>query len=356
MAVSFLRLVRVVTIALLAAGCTGGEGLPVLQAPRTLPAEALRPVWYPIADDTIGRVDDFLLTADTLTVLDAADHRLIHLQLRDGAWREIASFGRKGGGPGELQRPRALAHAHDSLIAVIENGGRIQLFGRDGRFVRAERELLPCPMFAPTLAYGAGDVRFVAGQCAGDGRARDTVFTVLLRARGDGAYEPLARSPRMALDLSWGSSFGTLRPLTVAGDALFFGTGLDACVDRLARDGSRPSRRCDLAHELFTAPAPAEVERMRAAARSRGNTKVIDAMRWPETLPVYFAVITDGAVPLLVRPVTADSLAIHPAGAPYDPAIVRFVGPLQGFVGCTDAACLWYDRQKHRIAIHRVRQ
>jgi hypothetical protein len=337
-------------------GVTGPAALPPIRpAPPVVPAHVPRLAWQPVADSTIARVGDFTLLGDTLVVLDPRTHQVVLLRAHDGAWRQVASFGRRGGGPGELQRPAAIAAVGDTALAVLELGGRTQRFLPDGRLRGAERAELPCPMFAPELAYGDDGVRYLAGNCAGGARGADTVYAVLHAARGDGDYRLLVRLPRMAMDLSWGSAMATFHPLAEHRDSIRFALGLDTCAYALPRGGAAapPPPACGLAAERLSAPPPAELERQRELARSRGDARRARMLRWPEALPVHFGILPRADGLHLLRPVSGDSLVVVPAGAPFDAAGASLAAPIGTLVGCRRGACLWFDADGARLALVR---
>ncbi|HSJ16003.1 MAG TPA: hypothetical protein VK939_16465 [Longimicrobiales bacterium] len=81
---------------------------------------------------------------DNLHILDAGNHRVVVLDARG---RFLRSFGKRGGGPGELLAPTALAVLDDGTVAVADIGrGAISLFAADGTF----RKNLP---FADSLGH-----------------------------------------------------------------------------------------------------------------------------------------------------------------------------------------------------------
>ncbi|HEU4630132.1 MAG TPA: hypothetical protein VFS08_10320, partial [Gemmatimonadaceae bacterium] len=302
-------------------------------------------VWRPVAGDAPTQVTDFTLLGDTLVVLDARDHRVRLLRPDRGAWRVVGAWGRRGGGPGEFQRPAAIARAGDDRVAVLDGPGRIQLFDPAGRLIGAERAAAPCAMFAPVLAYG-DDTRWLAGNCAPSDRARDTIFTMLFAAHGDGEYREVARRPRMAVDLSWGSAFATQQPLVDERDAIYFGTGLDDCVDvtpRLAGPTPRATRRCGLALERLHAPEPAAVARQRRQAQQRGRRDLARLLRWPDALPPYVGLVRGPAGLLLARPINNQDMVLVRAGEPFDVERALLAAPLVPFVACKRGLCLWYD-------------
>jgi hypothetical protein len=72
--------------------------------------------------------------ADNLYVLDAQNHRVVVLDPRG---RFVRQFGRRGGGPGELQLPVAIAALRDGSIVVGDIGNRAFIvFGTNGEHLR----------------------------------------------------------------------------------------------------------------------------------------------------------------------------------------------------------------------------
>lgn len=323
-----------------------GEPLPVRRAPTVMPA-APRLAWRPVAGDLPVDVDDFTLAGDTVVALDRRGARVLLLRPAGDRWAPVGGWGRAGGGPGEFERPVALARTAAGEVAVLEESGRLQRFDPAGRLVGSERVPLPCVARTARLAFGPGAARWLAASCGGTGRSRDTIFTALFRAEGAGAYAEVRRLPRMATDLSWGSVLGTRHPLADDGDVVWFGTFQDGCAWRLAGSAAgattAPARRCALVRERLASPPPPDLDRQRREAERRGQRQVARLLRWPPTLPPFVALLRDGERLLLARPLGPDSLAIVPAGAPFDAARARLVAPLASFVTCARGGCLWYD-------------
>lgn len=332
----------------------GAERLPVRPAPAALPPAVARLAWWPVAGDAPTGIAGFTLLGDTVVALDARDHRVVLLRHEARAWRVVGGWGRRGGGPGEFLQPIAVARTPAGEVAVLEHGGRIQRFAPDGRLAGAERAGVPCAMFAATLAYGPSDrTRWLAGQCIGGAPVADTIFTMLFRADGDGEYQPVARVPRMAADLRWGSVLGTLHPLVHAGGALHLGTGLDDCLLRLpAAAPAAPAPRCGLVRERLAVPEPAGNAASRRDAERRGQRQLARALRWPDAMPPYVGAIAAGGTLLLARPVAADTVALVPAGEPLDLRRAALVAPVRTLVACTHDACLWYGDE--RLALYRA--
>ena len=350
LALAFVALATLLSVPVVAAWrhrapAAGADRLPVRRAPLVMPAAVRRLVWRPVAGDAPTQLTDFTFLGDTLVTLDARDHRVRLLRRQGDGWRVLAAWGRRGGGPGEFQRPAALARAGAGRIAVLDGPGRIQLFDPAGRLIGAERAAAPCQMTGAVLAYG-DDARWLAGNCAPGGRARDTIFAFLYAAVGDGEYHEVARHPRMSLNLSWGTAFATAQPLVDERDAIYFGTGLDDCVDvapRRAGATPRAEHRCGLVRERVSAPEPAEVVRQRREAQRRGQTVLARLLRWPDALPPYMGLVRGAAGLYLVRPTGDVELVIVPAGRPFDTGQALLAAPALPFVACKRGTCLWYD-------------
>lgn len=72
--------------------------------------------------------------ADRMYLLDAQNSRII---VFDAAGRFVRTFGKKGGGPGELQAPLGMAVASDGSIVVSDLGNRsFVVFSPGGEYVR----------------------------------------------------------------------------------------------------------------------------------------------------------------------------------------------------------------------------
>lgn len=360
----------------------GRDATARVAPPSAIPADIPRLEWHTVVAEAITSASDFALAGDTLLILDALSRRVVLLRMEGDAWSPLVSVGRRGGGPSEFLRPRSLALVGDSAFAVLEEDGRLQFFGRNGTHWRTEIPSLPCPMFAPALAFAHDGRRFAVGNCAGPGPSRDTIFTVIFERTAPvpssksaartqtavqlvggadtdvGTWHEVERVPRMALDLSWGSTFATFHALSRHGDVLYFGTGINGCLTRLPLGSSTPPTaarigECDLVAELFRGKPSPELVASRREARKRGDRKLERALEWPEHLPAFFGVVPAGDSLLLARPISADSLVFVPATSPFQDTNVRLVAPLNSFVTCTSGACLWYDADRDAIALVR---
>ena len=330
---------------------SAAAALPVRRAPSAMPSASRRPAWRPVAGDSLGRITGFTRLGDTLVVLDPLARRVLLLRAHGDAWRAVGGWGALGGGPGEFQRPVAIAALAGDTIAVAEESGRVQLFTPDGRYHRAEKVGFPCKMLGAGIGYERDGTRWLAGLCAGAREAADTIYMTLFRAPPGGEYGEVLRVPRMTLDLEWGDILATQHPLSDVGGATWLGIGLDDCLHELGAGQARP--RCGLVEERLSSPPPPRLAEDRRRAERRGDHRMARALRWPESLPPYFGTARDAeGATVLARPVSGDSIVLVPAGGSFDPGRVRLVAPIRPFLQCVRGACLWFDAERGLIALH----
>jgi len=116
---------------------------------NTPPAAGIRPTWVIEPEVTIGSVDDagpaafgqvkgIVVTNDgRIAVLDAQAQE-IRIFTPDGT--HLRTFGRKGGGPGEMQGANGMVLGRDGLIRVNDpRNARVSFFHPDSGFVRSFR-------------------------------------------------------------------------------------------------------------------------------------------------------------------------------------------------------------------------
>lgn len=128
--------------------------------------------------DQFGRIG--ALEADgsgRVYVLDLQAHEV---RVFDAAGRHLRSFGREGGGPGELKQPSGLSLAPDGNVWVANPGNtRYEVFDTAGVYVTSRRTLSPILSFP------------WRGRVDRSGRVFDMGFGVVLRASGDAQPDTL---------------------------------------------------------------------------------------------------------------------------------------------------------------------
>jgi hypothetical protein len=141
-----------VLLAGLALACGGGERSPPDPAVAVQSLFAADTTDSELADQ-IGRIAQARLTStgSEIVVLDEYDP---HIKVLDRRGHLVRSFGRAGGGPGELEQPHWLAVQGDSLLAVVDRT-RISEFTLDGRFL-ASRQIPPLRLSGITHDCAAG--------------------------------------------------------------------------------------------------------------------------------------------------------------------------------------------------------
>ncbi|CAN5742103.1 hypothetical protein BH23GEM10_BH23GEM10_05390 [soil metagenome] len=317
-----------------AAACGAGDSPDVVRYSPGASLERLQ--LAAVTAPEVGMIRDFDISGDTMYLLDRAD--VVHVLRRtaDG-WHKAGEIGRTGAGPGEFRNPSGLSVAPSGAIIVAE-AGRLQVMRPDGTVESTHDLDLPCPMMLPMVATAAEGI-FVFGNCLRRGHLTDTIKAVLMWARDREHYQIVAEEVSFTRDGLVGSIFSAQRAFTpVGGTAHLFGTGVDGCLTSVSEvpgmDAAAlptATRGCGIVRTRYTAPPPPEFGRMRARM---GNFR----MAWPKALPAYIDRIQAGDVTVLLRPFTADSVvlqAVEPDGR--DLA----VAPLNGFIACKAAGCLW---------------
>lgn len=70
---------------------------------------------------------------DRVYILDGMAHRVYRIAGEDGRW--TATLGRRGGGPGELERPYGFALVGSSLVVGNQGRASLERFAEDGEYV-----------------------------------------------------------------------------------------------------------------------------------------------------------------------------------------------------------------------------
>jgi len=114
---------------------TDSAGIQLIAIPAP---DSSVPKWVILTDDPVfvvgGQADssgqfNSIVSAVALPEgrVAVATNDVFRIHVFDSLGRQVARFGRKGDGPGELAWPPALYMHGDSLVAVQERGGRIKL-------------------------------------------------------------------------------------------------------------------------------------------------------------------------------------------------------------------------------------
>lgn len=124
--------------------------------------------------------------ADNMYLLDGQNSRIV---VFDAAGRFVREFGKKGGGPGELQAPLAMDVASDGSVVVSDVGNRsFVVFTRDGEYVRNipfDEELgMPVAMSAD---HSGGIIGRSIRRPRADGDPADRSVSPIVRHSLDGA-------------------------------------------------------------------------------------------------------------------------------------------------------------------------
>jgi hypothetical protein len=307
------------------------------------PADLARLQSRAAAGPEVPLVRDFDVAGDTLYLLQRSAQ--VSVLVRAGAeWRLVRQFGRLGGGPGEFLNASGLALTTAGDLAIIE-ASRLQFLRTDGSALSAHRPDLPCPVALPGVVERGGGI-YIHGNCVRRGAVTDTIKAVVAWSADSVSYAMLAQDVRFTRDGTVGHIFGAFNALTPGDGSMLFGVGVRGCVVTLVDRDTEPTgaERCGLAHQLYRAPPPPELE-----ARLRAGGVAGMRARWPDALPVYIDRTAVGNAVILLRPFTADSIVLQLA-QPDGRDLA--VAPLDPFIGCKAGGCLWaFDDDPSRILL-----
>lgn len=94
-------------------------------------APVLSAVKHQLDGPEFGSIGGIALASDAVYVVDNMNAEIASF---DFEGRLIQRFGRTGGGPGELERPRSIAIIHDTVFVLDSNG--LSAFSRGGQFLQ----------------------------------------------------------------------------------------------------------------------------------------------------------------------------------------------------------------------------
>ena len=279
-------------------------------------------------------IRDFDASDEAIYLLDTAAPRVIILHESDGHWKTASSFGRRGGGPGEMLQPSGISLIGDSI--VIADRDRFHYYTLDGVYLRTAAPSLPCPVLEPRVYGGPRGGLLIAGRCM---RA-DTITTELFYS-GDGKVaQAIAYDVLYTMDGSVGSPFGTPNSFTPGPLHGLFGGGTGDCVYRVLqgpRDTVPSARRvCGVSAPRYPFVASEEF-RAKARAIAAARPMAAGALAVPAYLPAYVGRLATMSGDLVLRPFSNDSFAFRRIGSNDDVMIAE----VDGLVGCRASGCLW---------------
>ena len=113
-----------------------------------------------IGEEPFGRIADVEIDEDGVVyVLDALNRRV---RVFDDSGREVDSFGQRGEGPGEFERPDQLVWGPGGALWVFDPGlGRLTSFTPDGQLLETARPVDMPLVFAFALGFGGDTLRWV---------------------------------------------------------------------------------------------------------------------------------------------------------------------------------------------------
>jgi len=234
-------LAAVVALVVAAPWRATGEGAPPPEALELLLTGVERPTEPPRYGATLTEVlsaVDAVETADGWVVLDRRAQQLVFL---DGFGNLVGLAGRRGSGPGELERAGSLALL-DSLLVVIEGSGALMhVFFPDGTFQRRVALTADgCPVGPVRQALGGRATIALLRTCS---RPDGSTSARVERIDAAGVSEVL--EDRVYNDLGTGSVDPARFPLLArVGDRLYFGLAPERCVTLLDGSADAPEALC----------------------------------------------------------------------------------------------------------------
>lgn len=282
----------------------------------------------PVADATFIR--DFDADNEEIYLLDPMAARVFVMHESEGHWSVARSFGKHGGGPGELMRPSGIALSGSNV--VIADGERLHYFDRNGAYLRTRTPSMSCAMLNAHV-YDSRNGLLLSGRCM----RGDTTVAELLLVEGDSTIS-VVRDVLYSGDGSVGSVLAADNLYSPGPSHGLFGGGTGDCAYSVAADAApRPqvSRVCGLGNERYPfIPSPEYRAKAKALAAARPSAASI--LDFPAFLPTYMDRLSSGS-DFILRPISNDSLAFRRIGRDRDVLIAE----VEGLVGCRAAGCLW---------------
>lgn len=246
------------------------------------------------------------------------DEYSLYLFAPDG--RRLRSFGRKGGGPGELDYLARLWRCGDSVVTYDIAGHRASVFDLDGRFVRMFR--FGSPETGAGVPYGSACNRRGLFVHLGWGDMRPTTpnnyrpLVAYWTGRADSSVlRPLGRWPGSERRVhvidgqivgSGPLQFGRQPEVAIGSDRIYLGIAerYEILVFSTAGDSLQPIRKPRPPVPVTAADTRVELQRRLATARP-DRRKAIEADHasypYPKVLPPYAALRVDAEDHLWVQ-------------------------------------------------------
>lgn len=277
-------------------------------------------------------VRDFDVSGGEAFLLDPVTPRIFVMHETSGGWTVARSFGRRGGGPGELLHPSGIAVSGDRVFIVDRD--RLHLFDRRGRYIGSGAPVLPCPLLEPHV-YTMVRRILLTGRCM---RGDTVTAEIFYTSAGDSASS-IAHDPIFTGDGKTGSLLGAETLYSPGETHGLFGGGTGDCVYRISLDTAEIPRAapvCGLAAVRY-AFEPSRAYRAKVRRLSRTHPFMTAALTMPGDLPTYVDRLVTESGDFILRPYSNDSLAFRRMGSRED----VMIGPTFGFIGCRSAGCLW---------------
>ena len=233
----------------------------------------LRPAPDALAFESVASVTDVAHRDDAWFVLDARNSEVHRFDQRG---RHLHSFARRGDGPGELRRPRALAIHGDTV--VVATPGRLHFYDTDGEHLLDRLIKSPAGCRDPRTGATAANLRDIASSPAGilllfTCRSGDLRASVLIEL-SEAAFRELAHNahPRTddAIDPWREMSVLAAHPVGFA-----FGHADDHCLGIFDLDGRRRDTVCHEWLERHVVPSSSGLAEAQAAAARVGKKLVV---------------------------------------------------------------------------------
>lgn len=240
---------------------------------------SLRPAPDALAFDSVAAMTDVAHWDDAWFVLDARSSQVHRF---DQHGRYLDSFARRGDGPGELRRPRALAIHGDTVVVATPR--RLHFYDTDGEHLLDRLIKSPTGCRDPRTGATAANLRDIASSPAGilllfTCRAGDLRASVLIEL-GEAAFRELAHNA----DPETADAIDPWREMSVLAAhpvGFAFGHADDHCLGIFDLDGRRRDTVCHEWLERHVVPSSSGLAEVQAAAARIGRKLVVPHLPRP---------------------------------------------------------------------------